>query len=89
MKKTLLIVLEESLKEKFYTFARELKITPMRTIIILIQMFVAGKINAKEVIAEYNVFFEKISKERLKHIKENRISGGLAYKISQENKLKN
>lgn len=84
MKKSVLLVMNEDLKEKLYGICRELKITPMRTIIILIQLFSDGKINSKEVISKYNSYYEGIREERLKNLRDNRVSGDVAHKLNQE-----
>lgn len=75
--------MNEDLKEKLYGVCRELKMTPMRTIIILIQLFSDGKINSKEVISRYNSYYEGIREERLKNLRDNRVSGNVAHKINQ------
>ena len=87
MNKQLLIILDKKLKDKFYGFCHELKMTPMRTIIILIQLFIEGQINSKEVLSRYNSFYQVIHQDRLKNLKENRVSGDVAHKINKESNI--
>ena len=78
--------MNEDIKEKLYGICHELKITPMRTIIILIQLFVEGKINSMEVISKHNSYYEGVREDRLKNLKENRVSGNIAHEINQKGK---
>lgn len=87
MKKSVLVILDKDLKEKFYSFCRELKMTPMRAIIILLQLFTEGKINSREILTRYNSFYQVIHQDRLKNLKENRVSGDVAHKINKESNI--
>lgn len=82
----IVLKVDKQIKKKFYDLCYSLKITPMRTMLILMDRFGDGKIDALPIIEDYKTFKgdEKITKTN--RILKYRIDGKQAYKINSKNK---
>ena len=52
----IVLKVDEDIKKKFYKLCYSLNITPMRTMLILMDRFASGKIDAMPILEDYKLF---------------------------------
>lgn len=83
----IVIKIENKLKDSFYKSCYSLNITPMRAILILIERFNTGNINAMPIVEDYKSFKEKDREDKLFRLLKYRIDGKEAYEINSKRKI--
>jgi antitoxin component of RelBE/YafQ-DinJ toxin-antitoxin module len=87
--KSISVKIRTKLKANFYLVCKSLDITPMRTILILIERFSDGKIDAMPIVEDYKNFDVQDKLDRKNRMLVYRIDGGKAYRLNQKNKNDN
>lgn len=82
----IVLKVDKVIKKKFYDLCHELKITPMRTMLILMERFARGKIDALPVIEDFRRFKSEENQRKTQRILKYRIDGKQAYKINRKKK---
>lgn len=80
------IKIAPQVKKRFYDLCKSLGLTPMRTILILIERFASGKIDALPILEDFKQFKATEKSNKVKRILKYRVSGTEAYKINKERK---
>lgn len=78
--------LDKAIKKKFYDLCHSLKITPMRTMLILMDRFADGKIDALPIVEDYKNFKNNETDKKSQRLLKYRIDGKKAYQINKKNK---
>lgn len=78
--------LDKAIKKKFYDLCHSLKITPMRTMLILMDRFADGKIDALPIVEDYKNFKNSETDKKSQRLLKYRIDGKKAYQINKKNK---
>lgn len=84
----MVVKVDKKVKQSFYHLCHSLNLTPMRTMLILIERFANGQIDATPIMSDYATFKEREKITKTNRILKYRIDGGKAYAINQIRKEK-
>jgi len=84
----IVLKVDKKVKKKFYDLCYSLNLTPMRTMLILMDRFADGKIDAMPILEDFKNFKAEEKIRKSKRILKYRIDGDIAYKINKRNKKK-
>lgn len=83
----IVLKVDKEQKKKFYDLCHGFNMTPMRTMLILMDRFSDGKLDAMPILQEYKEFKASETDRKSQRLLRYRIDGNQAYKINKKNKV--